>query len=301
MRWSKIRIMAGLLVVLCSSSSFGASKGALITEGFEETSTGIVIHYLEAGPSKSPRALVLIPGWRLPAFLWTAQLKKFGTTERVIAIDPRSQGESSITTYGNTPEDRAKDLRDVLNRMGVSRFVLVGWSQGVQDVAAYIEQFGTDSLAGVVLVDSPVAAGPDEIDLRPALSKAVLGRTFIYAMHAQQYSEGMVHALFEKPHSDAEIQSIVKSTLKTPTDVGIAMLVADLFGSDRRPALAKLNKPALVIASASSPELDAQKEMAARIHGARFLAIEGTRHAVFVDEPERFDQALEEFLQAVQW
>jgi non-heme chloroperoxidase len=228
-------------------------------------------------------------------------LRNFGATERVIAVDPRSQGPSTKTMDGNTPENRAKDMRDVLGQLKVTRPVLVGWSQGAQDVAAYVQQFGNDSVAGVILVDSPVSADPAEVDLRPTFSKIILTTTTTYANHPKEFSEGMVRSLFKKPHSDRNIPEIVTSTLQTPVDVGIAMLVADIFGTDRRSALANLDKPALVIASASSPLLDALKEMAASIRGSKFLALEGTGHAVFVDEPEKFDDAVRQFLKTVRW
>jgi non-heme chloroperoxidase len=218
----------------------------------------------------------------------------------VIAVDPRSQGQSTKTADGNTPEQRARDLHDILAQMGVSRPVLVGWSQGAQDVSAYVAQFGNDSVAGVVLVDSPVSAGPAGVDLRPAFSKAILGSSYTYATHPKEFSEGMVQSLFKLPHPELDIPAIVKSTLQTPTNTGVAMLIADIFGTDRRPALAKLNKPALVIASASSPLLDAQNEMAASISGAKFVAVDDSAHAVFIDQPEKFDQALQEFLKTVQ-
>jgi non-heme chloroperoxidase len=97
-----------------------------------------------------------------------------------------------------------------------------------------------------------------------------------------------------------DMTAIVKATLQTPTNTCVAMLIADIFGTDRRPALAKLNKPALIIASASSPLLEAQKEMASGIAGAKVVVIENSAHAVFIDQPEKFDQALEEFLKTVQ-
>src|SRR5262249_22024073 len=147
-------------------------------------------------------------------------------------------------------------------RLGVSRCVLVGWSQGAQDVAAYVSQFGTDSIAGVVFVDSPVSAGPAEVDIRPEFAKAILSGIATYGGHPKEYSEGMVQSLFKRPHPEVDIPKVVRATLKTPTQTGIAMLVADIFGADRRPALAKINVPALVIASSNSPLLDAQKEMA---------------------------------------
>src|SRR5262249_51230694 len=100
-------------------------------------------------------ALVLIPGWALPASLWREQIEKFSATGRlVIAVDPQSQGDSSKTELGNTPEQRAQDLHEILATLHVTNSVLVGWSQGSQDVAAYLQQFGTNAVAGAVFVDS---------------------------------------------------------------------------------------------------------------------------------------------------
>ena len=109
----------------------------------------------------------------------------------------------------------------------------------------------------------------------------------------------MVHSLFKKPHPELDAPGLVKATLQTPTDTGIAMLVADIFGADRRPALAKLSVPALVLTSSASPLLDVQKEMVASIPGSKLLIIEGAGHAVFIDEPEKFHDALQIFLHAL--
>jgi hypothetical protein len=47
----------------------------------------------------------------------------------------------------------------------------------------------------------------------------------------------------------------------------------DIFGADRRPALKRIDRPTLVIASGESPLLDVQKEMAERIPGARWVVV----------------------------
>jgi non-heme chloroperoxidase len=190
-------------------------------------------------------------------------------------------------------------LHDVLAQLKISKCVLVGWSQGAQDVSAYLQQFGTDSVAGIVLVDSPVSYGPGEVEVHKEFSKAILSNVSIYAHHPQEFSQGMVQSLFKKPHPDLDLPKIVQSTLQTPTNTGIAMLISDIFGADRRPALAKLDKPALVIASARSPLLDVQKEMAASTSGAKLEVVDGTAHAVFVDDPAAFDAALQSFLESL--
>ena len=148
-------------------------------------------------------------------------------------------------------------------------------------------------------MDSPVSYGPAEVEMHKEFSKAILSNISIYANHPQEFSEGMVQSIFAKPHPDLDLPKIVQSTLQTPTYTGIAMLIADIFGADRRPALAKLDKPALVIASGSSPLLDVQKEMAASIPNVKFVAMPGTAHAVFVDDPATFDAALQSFLESL--
>jgi non-heme chloroperoxidase len=299
MRLVRNLLCAASLLVLAASSARAQSAGVRIRDGYATVESGIRIHYLEAGAGSSLPALTLIPGWRLPAFLWNEQLQRFSKLTRVIAIDPRSQGRSTKTTEGNSPESRARDLHDLLSSLGIVHPVLVGWSQGAQDVAAYIQQFGNDSVAAVVFVDSPVSIGPTEIEAHKEFSKIILSGIGIYSEHPAEYSRGMVDSLFKQPHLDLDKKKLVESTLRTPTDIGIAMLVMDIFGADRSAALAKLDKPALVIASSSSPLLDLQKAMAARIPGAQFVQIEEAGHAVFIDQPVKFDDALKTFLQSI--
>jgi non-heme chloroperoxidase len=251
-----------------------------ITEGYARTSSGIKIHYLQSGDATSTRALILIPGWRRPAYLWKEQLTKFAPATRVIAINPRSQGPSTTAFEGNTPESRATDLH-------------------AQDVSAYLQQFGDSSVAGIVLVDSPVSAGADELDIHKEFSKVMISTMSLYANHPAELSQGMVQSLFKKPHPDLDLAKIAKDIQRTPTDVGVAMLVADIFGADRRPAPAKFTKPALVIASAESRLLDVQQEMQKTIPNSKMVVVPDANHAVFVDAPEIFDAALKSFLDSL--
>jgi len=122
------------LTLLCGLvlSGLAATTGqsSPIKDGRAEVAKGVQLHYLEAGDSKADSALVFIPGWRLPAYLWNEQLKTFSKNYRVIAIDSRSQGSSTVTTDGNSPEVRARDLHAFLGSVGIAHAVLVGWSQG---------------------------------------------------------------------------------------------------------------------------------------------------------------------------
>ena len=260
-----------------------------------EVDDGVSLRVIEAGKSGDGPALVLIPGWSTGADIWRHQIDTFAKTHRVIAFDPRSQGESTKTTNGNTPEIRAQDLHTLLERLGVRRPVLVGWSQGVQDIAAYVERYGTKELAGIVLVDAAVSDGADGMVARPETA-AQFKRFALYQAHQNEYLHGMMQAIISKPQGNDAIEGLVSTGMKTPPDVGVGMLIADMFGVNRTPALKKIECPTLIIASTKSFELSLQQAAANQIPHARFEKIDDTAHAVFLDQPDRFDELVTSFV-----
>src|SRR5262245_47522276 len=121
----------------------------------------ISLRVIAAGKPDALPVLVFIPGWSTSADIWRRQIETFAKTNRVIAFDPRSEGDSTKATSGNTPEIRAQDLHALLERLRVRHPVLIGWSQGVQDLAAYVERYGKKDLAGIGVVDATVFDGDD--------------------------------------------------------------------------------------------------------------------------------------------
>jgi non-heme chloroperoxidase len=170
--------------VVCADSAAG------VRERKVDVGEGVSLRVIEAGQGGS--TLVFIPGWSTGADIWRHQIDRFAKTNRVIAFDPRSEGESSKTTSGNTPEIRAQDLHTLLERLGVRRPVLIGWSQGVQDIAAYAERYGTKDLAGIVLVDAAVSDGADGMATRPEETAAQFKTFAVYQAHQQEYLGGMM-------------------------------------------------------------------------------------------------------------
>ena len=258
---------------------------------------GVHIHYVESGDRTAPLTILFVPGWCTSSAIWRDQMKEFASTVHVVAIDPRSQGDSTITTDSNTPERRAEDLRKVIQSLNRTNVVLVGWSQGVQDVAAYAAAYRGEGIAGYVLVDSTVGAGAAHAVQRPQQLKQQLERLAIYARYPKQYLRGMMEAIIRSPEGRERIDEFVAIGLRTPPDLGIGMLVMDFIAYDRRPTLEAFNRPTLIIASAHSDELEGQRLMSSRIKGARFATIDDAGHAVFLDQPRRFRSLLSEFIQ----
>ena len=182
------------LLMLPLAAQAAAQPSRMLT-----TEPGVQIHVVAAGPANARPALVLVPGWTMPASIWRDQLAAFSGERRVVALAPRSQGESTKALQGNTPDGRARDLKAVLDQLHLDRIVLVGWSQGVQDVAGYVNQFGTGRLAGVVLVDSSISDGAKGAAKTPEATGRQLSLLDLYARAPADYERGMLDAIIVTP------------------------------------------------------------------------------------------------------
>ena len=146
-----------LLLVCCGMATTVRSQQLPrnTKSGFVTTSDNARIHYLEAKPKHLDRgpAILFVPGLMTPGWIWEYQLAHFGKQYRTIAIDPRSQGFSSKPVEGHYPAARARDIKSVLDQLRVESVVIVAATSAVAEVISYVDQFGTQRLAGLVLVN----------------------------------------------------------------------------------------------------------------------------------------------------
>jgi non-heme chloroperoxidase len=286
--------------------------------GFVTTPDGVKIHYLEAGKAKivgtgqesvSPPAdavitrgsvslekqrkvpaVLFVPGWTMPAWIWQKQIDYFSSDYRVIAMDPRSQGESSQTSDGLYPAARARDIRAVIEKLELAPVVLVGWSMGVTEVAAYLNQFGSQELAAIVLVDG-YAGGLQPADAAPTLH---LLNSFLVDRQ-KAFSDFMRNVMFKKPQPAEYIARLTQASNATPTDAAVALLVG-MYGTDYKPALLKNTKPILICGTDASLFATQLEDLHRQLPSARYEIFAGDGHALFVDDPDKFNGLLEDFL-----
>jgi pimeloyl-ACP methyl ester carboxylesterase len=111
--------------------------------------------------------VVFIPHWTFTKEAFTHQLSALSAAYRVIAYDPRGQGESSFARDGNDYITHAHDLDALLETMGATRPVLVGWGTGALTAWGYVRLRGPEAIAGMVVVDMPPRPlSPHESDWR---------------------------------------------------------------------------------------------------------------------------------------
>jgi non-heme chloroperoxidase len=290
------------------------SRAAGTKSGYIKTADGVKIHYLEAGVqktglnvyiSKEPMgeadiapalrpSILFVPGWTMPAWIWQKQIDYFSKHDRVVAMDPRSQGDSTITSEGLYPAARARDIKAVVDQLHLAPVVLVGWSMAVTELAAYVDQFGTNGIAGLVLVDDNfggLAPGEGQADLL-FINQILKDR--------QKNTEAFVRNLcFKKPQPEDYLSRVTAACMRTPTSDAVALLVGK-YAADYRSVAAKIDKPAL-FCYADSPYMPAaaQQAMQQSVKGSRLEVFRGAGHALFVDDPDHFNSVLENFLNNV--
>ncbi len=114
----------------------------------------LTIHYQQVGSGDT--TIIFIPGWMMSAEVFEHQLAHFeGSIEyRVLAYDPRGQGRSSKPVEGHTYQQHARDLARLIDKLGLQSVVLAGWSYGVTEQLAYVNQFGTEKIKAMIMIDT---------------------------------------------------------------------------------------------------------------------------------------------------
>jgi non-heme chloroperoxidase len=312
-----VAIVCAVAVIAGAASAAAKEKKPAERSGFITTSDGVKIHYIEAGHlSTSPSAqignpmpkdavikkgeiglsaahqfpsILFVPGWTMPSWIWQSQIDYFSHDYRVVAMDPRSQGQSSQTNDGLYPAARARDIKAVVDQLHLAPVVIVAWSMAVVETMAYVEQFGTGDFAGLILVDNDAGGrAPADADQDFGLLKGVLE-------DRQKAADGFIRTLnFKKPHPEDYIDKVEKASLQVPTNSAVALLVG-YFVADYRPVLPKIDKP-VVICAAKSGYMSTIVAMQKNIPSSKLEIFEGDGHALFVDDPDKFNALVEDFL-----
>jgi len=277
------------MVLLCiASASVAAAQSTAATRSdFFKTSDGIRIHYLEAG---SGQAIVFIPGWTMPAWIWQKQIDEFSKNYHVIAVEPRSQCESDQPTYGHMPETRSRDYKELVDHLGLKQPVLVGWSMACGELVKYAEQFGTENVGGLVLVDGFLAD-----KLSPEMFGFATGWMNQLQLDRQKQANGFVRSMYKKPQTEEYLKRVIDASTQVPADAAVVLIYNMIAVKDISAGLAKMNRPVLF---AYQPDSQGSADFLKSKLGdkVRLERFDGDGHALFVDDAEKFNRVLEEFI-----
>lgn len=239
------------------------------------------IYYEDHG---SGPPILLSHGYGSTSAMWVGQVARFAGRYRVITWDMRGHGQS------DSPEDPAlyseaetlADMAAILDEAGVSGAVLGGLSLGGYMSLAF-HRVHPERVRGLMLFDTgPGYRNPDG---RGVWNERAEKRALSFEKNGLGSIEKAGKEVRLSRHRSAQgLAHAARGMLKQ-------------FDSNVIDSLAGIEVPTLVlIGELDTPFIAATDVMAAKIPSATKVVIPDAGHAANIDQPEAFNQAVEEFL-----
>jgi pimeloyl-ACP methyl ester carboxylesterase len=244
---------------------------------------GVSIHYQVHGEPTDRAPLLLTHGYSSSASMWAPNLAALGARRQIVTWDIRGHGQSDSPRRPEVYSEAASvaDMGAVLDAAGiVDRAVVGGLSLGgLLSLAFYLAH--PSRVTGLLLFDTGPGFKNDD-------ARAEWNR---YAeTTAASFEQGGLTSLSASPEVGADHQD----------PVGLAMAARGILTQrDARiiESLPKIDVPTLVVVGADDrPFLAAANYMAAKIPDAELAVLTGAGHASNIDQPEAFNQEVNEFL-----
>lgn len=257
---------------------------------------GADIYYEDHGEGQP---IVFLHGGTAGIRYFEPQLTAMSGDYRTIGVDFRGHGRSEKTELGHTIQQYADDIRSFLGRLDLDDVILVGWSMGALVSWEYVHQFGTDQIRALVDIDmEPSPVKREDYDYGSygieELEEAVRQiQTSPIQLLDQQAKE-----MLNEPPSRELRNLILDEGSRTPASIQGALLFAVLYLRDYRDVLREIDVPTLVCAGADEKwrSVASVRYVAELVPNAQFELFESSGHCPTVEEPERFNRVLGDFI-----
>jgi non-heme chloroperoxidase len=250
-----------------------------------ETPDGINLYYVDEGPRTDSGLFLIHPG-PFSMELWRKNIPELAGEFRVVAMDVRGHGSSGKMEQGHSFGQYARDAHDLANRLGLRKFVGVGWSLGGTIFWSYMQQFGQDHFAGYVNVDQLPYRYAGELPFRQ--------RMINLASRRLSYHREIIRQFFgpEFPHDTELIDWMAYECMKTPT-AAHAAIWDEVYHSDYRPMMSTVRVPSSVFwAKYGNINAEIAQQMSQTMNNAKLVYFEHTGHMFPWLEADKFNREL---------
>jgi len=251
------------------------------------------IYYVEEGEGFP---LVLIHGLAGDHTAWRPQIDAFRGRHRVVAFDNRGAGQSAQVDEPVTTADLAQDTLALMDALGVSRAHIVGRSMG-GSIAQHIALRAPERVQSLVLCASFAKLDPLGVRVLTNM-REVLEWRGNWADHARHSVQNFVSPGFFNTQRErvAQIERLIGGETRLP-----ACYVRQNHACLQHDTLDELQRiacPTLILAGGRDPicSLTATRWMSERIPGAETVIFETSSHFFLVEEAERFQALLADWL-----
>jgi 3-oxoadipate enol-lactonase len=240
-------------------------------------------------------AVLFLHAFPLSSAMWVPQAAAVSADHRVVRMDDRGFGGSTVGSGPLTMDRIADDAVALLDHLSIDRAVVCGCSMGGYAAFALMRR-APARVRALVLVDTK--ASPDTEEGRA-------GRTALAQKVTAQGSVAAAEAMLPKllgPTSHRERPALVARVrawiLETPP-AAIANAALGLGArEDSRPTLAAIRVPTLIVRGDDDAVISADdaRELNNGIAGSQLVAIAGAGHLPNLEEGPRFEETLARFL-----
>ncbi len=216
---------------------------------------------------------------------WAPQLAHLRQTRRAIAFDLRGHGQSDPAPNEDySLAAMASDLAALVDSLGLQKFILIGHSYGGGVVATYAGKH-PERVAALLFVD---AIG----DARNAPREQI--DPFMNAMRSEAYADVVEgHWRNILVHADSTVTNVVLASLRRTPRTAIVSALEDIFKYDPVTTLQNYRGPMHAIISGLPDDPSALHHHLPQL---THVMMPNTSHWLQMDQPDLFNQIVEEFL-----
>lgn len=262
----------------------------------------IYIAYQVTG--SGPVDVVLAPGtvshldleWDLP--IWAHFYERFSAFCRLIRFDKRGTGLSDRPLKMATLEERADDIRAVMDAAGSRQASILGRSEGASMACLFAATYPARTRSLMVWGGQARWVKTDDYPwgLTPEESERI-------TQDVQQHWPSLEYILgpgagLGKDVDPAYLNWFIRYGRAAASPSAAAAYERMNAQIDIRAILPTIRVPTLVMNRTGDPvaQVEAARDLAARIPGALFVEFPGATHSMFTLEPERVLAEIEEFV-----
>ena len=265
------------------------------------TGDGCIIHYEEKGRGEP---LIFVHGWSATSEFFHRQREYFSDYYRVITYDLRGHGKSDkraeIIKKDLTMERYAKDIKELADYLGLSDFNICGWSMGVSILLCYIQMFGDKDLKTLSLIDmTPKLLNENDWTLGDFGAYENLEFLRDVVTDWKGVAVNIAPELFARGFSrESELYKwVLDRALNNEPYVMAAMWLAMALG-DYRGVLSDISIPTFLAYSSGGDMYGPEhgEYMNERIPKSELDLFENCGHALFLENPDKFNHDYHEFL-----
>ena len=245
---------------------------------------GVKIHYEVYGDGP---ALILTHGYSSTSAMWEGQIEALSKHHKLVLWDMRGHGKSDYPADPNAYSEALTigDIAALLDQIGARRAIVGGLSLGGYMSLAFYRTH-PERVAALLIIDTGPGFKKDEA--RAAWNKRAHETAERFERDGLSVLKSLSRERSSVTHRDATGLALAARGMLTQRDASVMEVLPEIA------------VPSLIVVGADdTPFLAASDYMAAKIPGAKKVVIPSAGHAVNIDQPQAFIDAVLPFLEGL--